>query len=320
MKRIILNIITIIFTMLITTQYAAAQSFNNPADNFPVQEGLASWYGPGFEGRPTASGEIFDSSQLTAAHPTLPFGTHLMVTNRENNRQVVVRVNDRGPFVPDRIIDVSRAAAERLDMISRGVAQVYIEVMRSGGWMQPPAENLPPSVQTQRPVSPPQVTEPVAQVQEHAASERPITIIIYPPSHTEQQPVQQQTTIVPPPPPPPPPKKEIEVVHIPIIPPVVEPIIRPPEPISQSMQEILRAFPQNPVSNRVFRIQVGSYKVAKNAVDAYAILQRAGFAPEYERHSDFYRVVLRHVREAEIRSVLERIDRAGFHNPIIRVE
>ncbi|MDR0387715.1 MAG: septal ring lytic transglycosylase RlpA family protein, partial [Treponema sp.] len=82
-----------------------------------TQEGVASWYGVEFGGRPTASGEIFTPSQLTAAHPTLPFGTMLKVTNKHNNKSVVVRVNDRGPFVSARIIDLSQGAAEQLDII-----------------------------------------------------------------------------------------------------------------------------------------------------------------------------------------------------------
>ncbi|MDR0719272.1 MAG: septal ring lytic transglycosylase RlpA family protein, partial [Treponema sp.] len=91
------------------------------------QQGIASWYGSEFDGRPTASGEIFDSSKFTAAHPSLPFGTILTVTNTQNNRQVTVRVNDRGPFVAARIIDLSRAAAETLDMLVTGTAPVSVE-------------------------------------------------------------------------------------------------------------------------------------------------------------------------------------------------
>lgn len=91
------------------------------------QEGIASWYGAEFEGRPTASGEIFNAKLLTAAHPSLPFGTILTVTNTHNGKKVVVRVNDRGPFVAARIIDVSRAAAVQLDMIVTGTAPVVIE-------------------------------------------------------------------------------------------------------------------------------------------------------------------------------------------------
>jgi rare lipoprotein A len=96
------------------------------ASNFR-QEGVASWYGAEFAGRATASGEIFDPVQLTAAHAELPFGTYLIVTNTENGKKIAVRVNDRGPFVRSRILDVSRAAAERLDMLSAGTAKVVIE-------------------------------------------------------------------------------------------------------------------------------------------------------------------------------------------------
>lgn len=94
-----------------------------------VIEGYASWYGPKFAGRPTANGEIFDPSQLTAAHKTLPFGTRVRVTNLTNNRSVTVRINDRGPFVAGRIIDLSRAAAERIAMIRSGVAPVRLELL-----------------------------------------------------------------------------------------------------------------------------------------------------------------------------------------------
>lgn len=94
-----------------------------------VQEGLVSWYGAAFHNRRTASGELFDSSGLTMAHPTLPFGTHVRVTNVRNGRSVVVRVNDRGPFVGTRIADLSRAAAEQLGMLRRGVVKARIEVV-----------------------------------------------------------------------------------------------------------------------------------------------------------------------------------------------
>lgn len=92
-------------------------------------EGVASWYGPGFEGNLTANGEVFDTSKLTAAHQTLPFDTLVRVTNLENGRVVVVRINDRGPFVGGRVIDLSRAAAERLDMVGSGTAQVRLELL-----------------------------------------------------------------------------------------------------------------------------------------------------------------------------------------------
>lgn len=94
-----------------------------------TEEGVASWYGPGFHGNLTANGEVFDTRKLTAAHQTLPFDTLVRVTNLENAQSVVVRINDRGPFVGGRIIDLSEAAAERIDMIGSGTAQVRLELL-----------------------------------------------------------------------------------------------------------------------------------------------------------------------------------------------
>ncbi len=96
---------------------------------FCLQEGYASWYGGKFNGRLTSSGEVFDTNVKTAAHKTLPFGTVVRVVNLENGRSTTVRINDRGPFVEGRIIDLSRAAAEELGMVSSGVAKVSVEVV-----------------------------------------------------------------------------------------------------------------------------------------------------------------------------------------------
>lgn len=92
------------------------------------QVGLASWYGPGFHGRPTASGRRFDESRLTAAHRSLPLGSRVTVTRIDNGRSVEVEINDRGPYVRGRVLDLSRAAAERLGMVDAGVARVRIEL------------------------------------------------------------------------------------------------------------------------------------------------------------------------------------------------
>ena len=88
--------------------------------------GQASWYGPGLYGNLTASGEVFRRGTMTAAHPHLPLGSYLRVTNQSNGRSVVVRVNDRGPFVGNRIIDVAQAAASKIGLTSSGVANVCI--------------------------------------------------------------------------------------------------------------------------------------------------------------------------------------------------
>ena len=93
------------------------------------ETGKASYYGDRHHGQRTASGERFDQNALTAAHRTLPFGTRVRVTNLNNERSVVLRINDRGPFVRGRVIDVSRAAAVRLDMLRAGVVPVRVEAL-----------------------------------------------------------------------------------------------------------------------------------------------------------------------------------------------
>lgn len=97
------------------------------------QVGIASWYGPGFQGKTTANGELYDMFAFTAAHKTLPFGTVVKVVDLETGRSVVVRINDRGPFVPGRIIDLSYAAARELGIVGAGTAKVGLIIL----WMPP---------------------------------------------------------------------------------------------------------------------------------------------------------------------------------------
>jgi len=103
-----------------------------------AEEGVASWYGSKFHGRATASGEIYDMHRLTAAHKHLPLPTFVRVTRLDNGQSIIVKVNDRGPFVGDRIIDLSYAAAVQLDMLHNGKAQVHIEALS----MTPAEANL----------------------------------------------------------------------------------------------------------------------------------------------------------------------------------
>jgi hypothetical protein len=100
-----------------------------PAPSLRIQYGLASWYGRERHGRRTASGEIFDSNQLVAAHNTAPLGTYALVTNLANGRTVQVRINDRGPAIAGRLIDLSYAAARQLDMVHVGVTRVKVEFL-----------------------------------------------------------------------------------------------------------------------------------------------------------------------------------------------
>ncbi len=110
-----------------TKKHTPFASRKNAAGTLSASQGLASFYK---EGTRTASGEKFDAHELTAAHPTLPFGTRLRVTNAANGRSVTVRVNDRGPYVPGRIVDVSYSAADALGMVGGGVAKVKLDVVQ----------------------------------------------------------------------------------------------------------------------------------------------------------------------------------------------
>jgi rare lipoprotein A len=112
-------------------QHAPPPKRTGTAEPSPVQRGMATFYGREAHGGPTASGERFDMRKMTAAHRTLPLGTRVRVTNTRNGRSVEVRINDRGPYGgKGRIIDLSEAAARRLDMIDAGVVPVTVEVLR----------------------------------------------------------------------------------------------------------------------------------------------------------------------------------------------
>ena len=109
-----------------------------PATLSFVQTGVASWYGREEQGKPTANGETFDRHEMTAASRKLPFNTIVRVTNEDNGRSVQVRINDRGPFVKGRVLDLSEAAADTLDMKTSGTAPVKIQIVEP-----PPVSNVP---------------------------------------------------------------------------------------------------------------------------------------------------------------------------------
>jgi rare lipoprotein A len=227
------------------------------------EEGIASWYGTEFEGHPTASGELFNPAQLTAAHPSLPFGTMLRITNTQNNRQVTVRVNDRGPFVNTRIIDVSRAAAEALDILATGTAPVVVELAGEASIAAPPA-------------APPILADPW----------------------------------IPPIPPP-------------SAPPVAAaPAAPPPEaaaPTDPNAAVVRPGIPPLGTAKR-YRVQVGAYKVTRNAVDTFDRVKGLGLEPSYERHDDYYRVVLTGIRAEDIQNIAGRLGSVGFREILVREE
>lgn len=139
--------------------------------------GIASWYGPTFHGKAAASGEVFDETAMTAAHPTLPIPSMVRVTNLENGRTVIVRVNDRGPFVDDRIIDLSKAAGAALEMHAKGTAKVRVEYvgaapLNGGGGLvaTPPAPQRVSLVAQPLPQIPAATASPASQFYVQAGS------------------------------------------------------------------------------------------------------------------------------------------------------
>src|SRR5262245_49119662 len=112
--------------LVVAIVFLTSLSFAHPS----VTTGVACFYGAQYQGRKTASGVVFDMNKMTAAHPTLPFGQKVRVTNLTNNREVIVTINDRGPFVANRIIDLSLGAARKLDMVEVGLVEVRIELVQ----------------------------------------------------------------------------------------------------------------------------------------------------------------------------------------------
>jgi rare lipoprotein A len=284
MKRISLLLFSGLLTALFHAPQADAQVPGSEGQVFR-QEGIASWYGSEFDGRPTASGEIFNSALLTAAHPTLPFGTVLTITNTHNNKLVTVRVNDRGPFVSARILDVSQAAAEQLDMITTGTAPVIVESL---GPVVFPAGTDPETVPavSSAPGSGPGIVDPgwtSATAENQAAAPPP------------RQPA-----------PPPQPQSALPEYGYPGVPAVTAAAVLKPA--------------ISPIPNKLYRLQVGSYRIARNAVEAFEKLKNAGLNPAYERNGEFFRVVLSGVRGEDVRGAVEKISSAGFSEALIREE
>ena len=124
-----LFLVLVSIVILLASGCASSGSKKPPAPGTTLT-GVASWYGPGFHGRRTSNGERYDMNRLTAAHKTLPFGTLVEVRNLDNDRSVVVRINDRGPHIKRRIIDLSRAAAEAIEMVGPGTARVSLKILQ----------------------------------------------------------------------------------------------------------------------------------------------------------------------------------------------
>ncbi|MCX7656687.1 MAG: septal ring lytic transglycosylase RlpA family protein [Treponemataceae bacterium] len=226
------------------------------------QRGLASWYGAEFEGKPTASGEIFQSSLFTAAHRSLPFGTYLKVTNLNNGKSVVVRVNDRGPFVENRIIDLSRAAASVLDMIHQGTTEVLIESIAG----EEATQLFGVSVSQQKGLT-------------TSTSEKVIPGTGGPEKGSTSS---LQTT-----------------------------------PINR---ELSSSANKSPSTSPTYRIQIGSFRVMKNALSLYTDLKNKGFSVAYEEYQGLYRIVLPRIPPSQLEEIKKQLANYGFTNILIREE
>ncbi len=146
MRRFLRPALAALLILSATGCGANRHRYETPRPGF-VERGMASWYGPQFDGRPTASGEIFDMHALTAAHRELALGTVVDVRNLENGRTVRVRVNDRGPFIRGRILDLSYGAALEIGMVEAGLARVEIRVAAVGNGRPGPARTSAYTVQ-----------------------------------------------------------------------------------------------------------------------------------------------------------------------------
>lgn len=119
-------VIAFILAFIISCTSSTESTNYNNVEGKLIETGEASWYGPNFHGKQTANGEIFNQNELTAAHRTLPFNSIVKVVNKDNGKSVIVRINDRGPYAKNRIIDLSKRAAEEINMINSGHAKVEI--------------------------------------------------------------------------------------------------------------------------------------------------------------------------------------------------
>ena len=303
-----------IFVLFILTGivvFSAAQTAN---DETFRQEGIASWYGKEFEGKPTANGEIFNPSLFTAAHPSLPFDTILTITNKQNMKQVTIRVNDRGPFVSSRIIDLSMAAAEVLDMINTGTAPVIVEKAQnsklgpvSGSALK--TETSPQVIAAataNNDLEVPSETEELMKQKPRAASS--VQAASFTPA---AQPAQEPAT-------------QLEIINVPADSPLVQEYYKAPAPAAQEFYnapaaKIVGSIPPAE-SSKTYRLQVGAFTVPRNALNAFDKLKNAGLNPAYEQSGEFYRVVLAGLKANEIQAVAQILANNGFKEAIIREE
>jgi len=258
------------------------------AEELLTAETYASYYGEAFNGRPTSSGEIFDMNAYTAAHKTLPFGTFLEVTNLENGKKVVVRVNDRGPFVANREIDLSKAAAESLGMVSRGITRVSIKKVDSLDHAALVATNdvysnmSDTATHAQPEAVPVQKNETSDTIAEAQAAQPAYTNGKEANSNTAQNTIKRS--------------------------PSAQPEQTPAQVYSPGTSGVL------------WRIQLGAFTREENALRLVVQLRKVGFDPAYERTEKTVRVVLTGIQPADLEKVKGVLAEHSFTDYVIRQE
>jgi rare lipoprotein A len=271
-------------SLLLFVAYAC--SINAPPKTMPeVMHGPASWYGEEFAGRTTANGEIFDPLQFTAAHRTLPFGTVVDVTNPKNSQTVRVRINDRGPYIGQRVIDLSYAAAQQIGLIEPGTGEVDIRVIKLGlGDREPPA---PYEVKIQEPKEkvviasgePPRVDFPLPT----QSTTTPVEVVEQEAKVDTRRQVSADGT-------------KVEDVPIgggpPIAPPAPAPA--PPKSIVITNKDLVKgpksSKPAATISRKLqYVVQVGAFSVEANAKALQAQLTKIG-QQSFVDHESLYRV------------------------------
>lgn len=277
------------------------------AEELLTAETYASYYGEAFNGKPTSSGEIFDMNAYTAAHKSLPFGTFLEVTNLENGKKVVVRVNDRGPFVANRDIDLSKAAAESLGMVNRGITRVSIKRVDSFEHAALVAANDTYSESAGRSTANTN-TQTAAGVQPEAVPvqrhvEQPQSVQLQPQYTAPQARSADQTAYQD--------AKNGAVLSA-----------EPENQVGASDGTARVYIPTNAEETPgvLWRIQLGAFTREENALRLVSGLRKAGLEPAYERTDTSVRVVLPGIRPSDLEKVKKALSEHAFTDYIIRQE
>jgi rare lipoprotein A len=296
------------------------------------QTGTASWYGPGFHGRFTSDGEVYDMNELTAAHKTLPLPSVVTVTNLQNGRELRLRVNDRGPFVGDRLIDVSRRAAQLLGFEGSGTAPVRVRILRDesiqvaqaamhGGYGSVGIAGSAPAVQTQMAALPPPRRAPAPSRLAYAAPAQPA--VSAPPPVAAPPPSAPEPAVAAAPAPEPARPEPVRMAAL-TPPPAIEPPPRAaaaprhswPSLISQAHAETLHLAPPPSHSGGRIYIQAGAFAVPENAQRVRARIATLGSAEIVSTTvsgAPMYRVRLGPIgSEMEARRVLNRVMESGY--------